>query len=152
MIERLGDLPLPAAAHRLGDRPSFEVPPDLDDRAAFAFGVDLFHAGCLWEAHEVWEGLWRGLERESRGAHALRGLIQAAAAGLKARAGRAAGVASLVAKALAELEAAGESVDLGGWRVDLADFAAALGEWAARGGQGPTEGAPATLRVSRPGA
>lgn len=44
----------------------------------FAHGADLFDASCWWEAHEVWELIWRDLppgpDRE-----ALQGMIQAAA-------------------------------------------------------------------------
>ncbi len=25
----------------------------------FLRGIDLYHAGYLWEAHEAWEGLWK---------------------------------------------------------------------------------------------
>ncbi|MDF1798562.1 MAG: DUF309 domain-containing protein [Planctomycetota bacterium] len=155
MSARLSDLPLPERPHRLGDRPTFEAPEGLDDHASFAFGVDLYHAGCLWEAHEVWEGLWRGRERGSREAHALRGLIQAAAAGLKARAGRTRGVASLVAKAQVELAAAGARIELADWRVELGGFAAALERWESGGRTRKRTGsnsapAPISVCLARP--
>lgn len=49
---------------------------------AYLFGIDLYHAGYLWEAHEQWEGIWKAspdpLQREF-----LQGLIQLAASQLK---------------------------------------------------------------------
>ena len=50
----------------------------------------MFEAGREWDAHEVWEALWK----ERRGTEAgqlLRGLIQWAAAGVKWRLGRKSG-------------------------------------------------------------
>ena len=50
----------------------------------YLFGVDLYHAAFFWEAHEVWEGLWKAaadpIQRDF-----LQGLIQVAAAVLKIR-------------------------------------------------------------------
>lgn len=40
-------------------------------------GVKLFNAGRFWDAHEVWEGLWRNYEPDSR--IFFQGIIQAAA-------------------------------------------------------------------------
>lgn len=100
-------------------------------------GAALYHAGELWEAHEVWEHLWRELPREDPRARALRGLIQVAAAGLKAREGRAAGVASLTAKAAGELRAAGQDVELGGKRLETARLADELEAWCAAGHRTP---------------
>ena len=126
-MARRTTLPLPATAHVPGrGRPDFTPPPDLAPDAALAFGADLYDAGCLWEAHEVWEGLWQGLPREAPAARLLRGWIQVAAAGLKRAAGREAGVVSLVAKARAELLAAGDELVVHGWRTRPASLAAAL--------------------------
>ena len=58
----------------------------------FLFGVDLFNAGYYWEAHESWEAVWRGAEPGSPAADFFKGLIKLAAAGVKAREGRPAGV------------------------------------------------------------
>ena len=76
------------------DRPT-EPPPrppvvDYDALAQnddFRFGVDLFNHGFAWEAHEAWEPLWFSAPRERDERALLPGLIQAAAAVLKARAG-----------------------------------------------------------------
>jgi len=50
----------------------------------YLFGVDLYHAGYFWEAHEVWEGLWKA-SADSTQRDFLQGLIQVAAAALKVR-------------------------------------------------------------------
>ncbi len=141
-MKRLTKLPLPTVAFEPGaGRPTFEVPDGLDTTTAFALGADLYHAGCLWEAHEVWEGLWRGLPRDEPVARALRGLIQAAAAGLKARAGRRSGASSLAAKARGELAAAGARLELFGRELEAGRLAEDLAAWNAAG-------PPPTLRLA----
>ncbi len=49
----------------------------------YLFGVDLYNHGYLWEAHEVWEGLWHRAKHDPVQADLLQGLIQCAAAALK---------------------------------------------------------------------
>jgi hypothetical protein len=49
----------------------------------YLFGIDLFNAGCFWEAHEAWEGVWHACGRQGSEADLLRGLIKLAAAGVK---------------------------------------------------------------------
>jgi len=49
----------------------------------YLFGVDLYNAGYLWEAHEAWEGLWHRAKHDETQALFLQGLIQCAAACLK---------------------------------------------------------------------
>ena len=44
-----------------------------------------FNRGEYFEAHEVWEGLWRAADRKGPVARFLQGLIRLAAAGVKAR-------------------------------------------------------------------
>ena len=60
----------------------------------FLLGVDLFNHGYYWEAHEVWEGLWRTIDRSDPRSAFLQGLIHLAAAGVKVREGQPAGVRS----------------------------------------------------------
>ena len=55
-------------------------------------GIDLFNHGFYWEAHESWEALWVAFGRQGIHADFLKGLIKLAAAGVKAREGRVAGV------------------------------------------------------------
>lgn len=52
----------------------------------------LFNAGYYWEAHEAWESLWHAAGRTGPVADCLKGLIKWAAAGVKVREGRTAGV------------------------------------------------------------
>lgn len=59
---------------------------------AYLYGLDLFNHGYYWEAHEAWESLWHASGRSGPTADFLKGLIKLAAAGVKAREGRAAGV------------------------------------------------------------
>ncbi|AMV38543.1 DUF309 domain-containing protein [Planctomyces sp. SH-PL62] len=61
---------------------------------AYLRGVDLFNAGCYWEAHEAWEPLWLAHGRRGPIAAVLQGLIKLAAAGVKVRQGRPGGVRS----------------------------------------------------------
>ncbi|HXV59561.1 MAG TPA: DUF309 domain-containing protein [Vicinamibacteria bacterium] len=70
----------------------------------YLYGVDLFNAGYYWEAHAVWEELWRAAPASSRSSRFIQGLIQLAASSLKRTAGREAGAAKLLRSALDKLE------------------------------------------------
>ena len=90
------------AGHLFGQSP--ELPPLLDserwqDSRAYLYGMDLFNHGYYWEAHEVWEGLWRAAGRRGMLADFLKGLIKLAAAGVKVRQGQPRGVAGHAAGA-----------------------------------------------------
>lgn len=126
MRARLTSHALPQSRYRPG---AGQPRPQALGAAGFAFGIDLFNAGFLWEAHEVWEPLWRELSVDAPAARGLRGLIQVAAAGLKAGDGRRAGVRSLGAKALGELERAGPRLVLEGWAVDLEGWCVDFAAW-----------------------
>jgi len=65
----------------------------LGEQAAYRFAIDLFNRGYYWEAHEAWEALWHAAGRSGPAADFLKGLIKLAAAGVKLREGRPAGVA-----------------------------------------------------------
>jgi len=73
-----------------------EVDPVPDDAlsANYLRGIDLYHAGYLWEAHEAWEGLWKAssdpVQRDF-----LQGLIQLAASLLKRHVGEESGARRL---------------------------------------------------------
>lgn len=54
--------------------------------------IDLFNGGYYWEAHEAWEGFWHALGRTTPEARFVQGLIRLAAACVKIREGRPAGV------------------------------------------------------------
>lgn len=56
------------------------------------YAIDLFNGGWYWEAHEAWEGFWHALGRTSLEARFVQGLIHLAAAAVKIREGKPAGV------------------------------------------------------------
>jgi len=92
------------AGHMFGRPPEPPLAPDPEywrESRAYLYGVDLFNFGYYWEAHEVWEGLWRACGRTGPTADFFRGLIKLAAAGVKVRQGVPAGVASHAARAAA---------------------------------------------------
>ena len=69
----------------------------------YLYAVDLFNAEYWWEAHEVWERLWRLETPEEPVALFLQGLIQLAAARLKESQGELRGAAKLNRAALSKL-------------------------------------------------
>lgn len=109
-----------------------EVPPlapfdptRLEASPDFRYGVDLFHAGYYWEAHEVWESLWHAVGRAGPPADLLQGLIKLAAAGVKVLEGVPNGVARHARRAAELLDQAhrGGIVQIG--QTPMADLAAA---------------------------
>lgn len=82
-------------------------PADLAASTAFAAGREFFARRYYWEAHEMFEAVWIRLPPAGAERVLLRGLIQLANAGLKARMGRgraAARILALADAALAEAE------------------------------------------------
>ena len=77
-----------------------------EDRA-YLEGIDLFHAGFLWEAHEKWEGIWKA-SPDATQREFLQGLIQLAASMIKSQAGNAKGARGLLERAEARLARAGD--------------------------------------------
>ncbi len=83
------------AGHSYRHVPSEPAPLDPANWQAsrdYLVGCDLFNYGYYWEAHEVWEGLWKASGRTGTTADFLKGLIKLAAAGVKHREGRSEGV------------------------------------------------------------
>lgn len=83
---------------------AYFTPRDWQSNDDYLFGVDLYNAGFLWEAHEAWEGLWHSAKHDALQAEFLQGLIQCAAAALKARMQQPAGVTKLSTLGLGRLE------------------------------------------------
>lgn len=90
-------VPAPVAFDRLPDEPSLRrrtinalVAPHPDWR----YALDLFNEGYAWEAHEAWERFWHALGRTTPEARFVQGLIHLAAACVKIREGKPAGVAT----------------------------------------------------------
>jgi hypothetical protein len=77
--------------------------------ANYLYAIDLFNHGFYWEAHEAWESLWHAGGRRGATADFLKGLIKLAAAGVKAREGRAAGVKQHAQRAVELLRSARQS-------------------------------------------
>ena len=78
----------------------------------YLFAIDLFNARYYWESHELLEALWHGAGRESAVGRFAQGLIQAAAALLKASMDEPESASRLAAAAADKLRA-GASVVLG---------------------------------------
>lgn len=80
-----------------------------------AWAVDLYNAGCFWEAHEAWEELWR-VETDGQARARLQGLILAAAACLKLVLGNERAFVALAGRAVLRLGAADDA-----WATAFAD-------------------------------
>ena len=147
---RYSPRPLPHAAFvpgvsKRGERPAAPPPRrtevDFDALAAdddFRHGVDLFNHGFPWEAHEAWEPLWFAAPRERPERALLHGLIHAAAAAVKARAGALGAARGLDDSACEYLTGATATL------LDVAQLAAALRVWAAN----PAQPAPMVVLVA----
>lgn len=90
--------PLPSHAFVPGETPRPPDAPPLPPEQALLRGIDLYHAGFLWEAHEQWESVWRATADPER-RDFLQGLVQIAASVLKARMGNARGAEKLARRA-----------------------------------------------------
>jgi predicted metal-dependent hydrolase len=69
------------------------------DDAAFQYGLALHDGGFFWEAHEIWEAVWKAAPMNGRDRLAMRVLIQIANAGLKLRQARPRAAARLIQEA-----------------------------------------------------
>ncbi|MCK6501888.1 DUF309 domain-containing protein [Myxococcota bacterium] len=115
------------------------LPWHLDPR--WLHGLDLFDHRFYWEAHETWEQLWQGLDRSVPAAGMLQGLIQAAAAVLRAHAGDPASSTRLHGRARARLLRASRELGAVAFGVDLPATVQALDDFAG-GGPWPLLGRP----------
>ena len=122
------DLPFPPYRHRPGRTPHPERDPEghrflehlpggllpaapvpmaaLPDARLFRYGEQLCRAGFWWEAHAVWEELWRAAVPGTPERAALRAFIQLAAAALRQDLGGRRGSRKLLAAARAGMERA----------------------------------------------
>lgn len=92
----------------------------------YLFGVDLFNHGYWWEAHECWESVWIAAGKRTIAGFFIQGLIQIAAARLKASQGCPRGAELLKNKGLCKL--AGVSGRFMG--IDVAQLRRQIHRWA----------------------
>ena len=92
--------PLETAKNRVPLRFDRFVPAD---DPAFRYGLALHDGGFFWEAHEIWEAVWKAAPMNGLDHIALRALIQIANAGLKQRRARPRAAARLIEEAKALL-------------------------------------------------
>jgi hypothetical protein len=137
----LPERPLPARAFIPGQSPRTDrpvAPPPaapLDatrwhDSTEYLWGVDLYNHGYPWEAHEAWEGLWQMAARHSPERAFLQGLIQCAAAVVKAKSGAHAGHAKLGASGIEMLRKVMEVTGATYMGVDVERFTTAFHAYA----------------------
>lgn len=84
----------------------------------YLYGVDLFNHEYWWEAHEVWEIVWRAAGRQSAAGLFVQGLIQISAARLKLHQGFERAARRLAGKGLAKVSRM-QGTYLG---IDVAEF------------------------------
>jgi len=102
--------------HQYSHTPEAVTAPDpqrWQESLAYRYGLDLFNHGYYWEAHEQWESLWHACGRRGPLASLLQGLIKLAAAGVKVREGKPAGVANLARGAADKFLQAGQQLPAG---------------------------------------
>ena len=103
--------------------PVDSCPPDRWETCApYLFGVDLYNAGYLWEAHEAWESLWHVSKHDPPQAQFLQGLIQCTAAALKVRMAQPLGVERLGAQGTERIESTALAVSTHYMGLDLLAF------------------------------
>ena len=110
----LDQLPDDPASRRQAVAALFATHPD------WLHALDLFNEGYAWEAHEAWEQFWHALGRTTPEARFVQGLIHLAAAAVKIREGKPAGVATHTQRAreLLGVEEAASVGESGGAGVD----------------------------------
>jgi len=106
-------------------------PADWRSSADYLFGVDLYNADFLWEAHEAWEGLWHVSKHDRSQADFLQGLIQCAAGCLKIRMGQPRGMEKLFEQGIGRLLAVMRSEGPDYMGLDIASFTTELLQFAA---------------------
>jgi hypothetical protein len=102
----LDQLPTDPTLRRQAIAALFATHPD------WLYALDLFNEGYAWEAHEAWEHFWHEFGRTTPEARLVQGLIHLAAACVKIREGKPAGVATHMQRAR-ELLCVGEAASVG---------------------------------------
>ena len=103
----------------------------LPEAPLFRYGEQLFRAGYWWEAHAVWEELWRAADREETGEtperEVLRAFVQLAAAALKNDLGGFRGSRKLLSAARSRMARVSDRGDIGSLRPRFEALCAAAG-------------------------
>ncbi|RME05713.1 MAG: DUF309 domain-containing protein [Deltaproteobacteria bacterium] len=89
----------------------------------FLDAVERFNGGAFFEAHELWEDLWRASSGFPR--DLLQGLVQISAGFVHAQRGNRKGALSLCAKGLGRLAPYPPSF----WQIDLDTFRREVAQW-----------------------
>jgi hypothetical protein len=141
-----GPWPHPNRAREAAGGRQTRPPADAADPGLFRRGVELFDAGYYWEAHEAWEALWHAAGRRGPTADVLRGLIKLAAAGIKVRERREAGVRTHARRAAECFAAARRQGGIRQLGLDLGDW---IGRALAIAGSPPADPGPPDAPVTR---
>jgi hypothetical protein len=146
-----GEWPHPTGDERGHSFGRHELAVSLDEATwreneTWLFAIDLFNHGYYWEAHEAWEALWHACGRTGPVADLLKGLIKLAAAGVKEREGRPAGVKQHMARAVELVTAAIAVFGQAPFGLDVKEVLAAAERTAATSKLQPVR---LTLEVSR---
>jgi len=131
-----GGCPHPTSDERGHSFGRHEIAVPLDEsnwraNEVWLFAIDLFNHGYYWEAHEAWESLWHACGRTGPLADLLKGLIKLAAAGVKSREGRQAGVKQHATRSAELLRAAAGQLGERPFGLALADVRSAAAKIAA---------------------
>ena len=108
--------------------PSVE-PENWKSSADYLFGVDLYNAGFLWEAHEAWEGLWHVSKHDKVQAQFIQGLIQCTAGCLKIRMDQKRGMQKLFSAGIGRLQSVVKDFGPYYMGLDIVEFTDALQEF-----------------------
>jgi hypothetical protein len=125
--------------------PPYLPPARWRENGDYLYGVDLYNAGYLWEAHEAWEGLWHRAKHDALQAPFLQGLIQCAAAALKVPMGQPNGLARLAEQGTARLERVAREVEGEFMGLDVPAFVTAFRVFAASRPESADERPPIVL-------
>ncbi len=91
----------------------------------YLYSIDLYNYAYWWEAHEAFEALWQGADKEGPLGDVFRGMIQIAASNLKRFMGSEDAAKALATRGLARLSAAPSpwlGMDIREFEWDVLDF------------------------------
>jgi hypothetical protein len=125
-----GRTPRPAAAETVPGSIEPLSEHSWASHAPYLWGVDLYNADFVWEAHEAWESIWRETPDGSSPRLFLQGLIQCAAASVKSALADGEAVTRIASRALDRLTRVQQQQGPNYLGVELAPFIAAFQHFA----------------------